>query len=394
MNIKSYVQKDVLAPFAAIYGVGFSLLLILPFMFSAVLRHFGITVADAGLLISVELGAMCLSSMLVAPVIDLFSKRLIILFGTALAISGNLLVMYVDSINLVYILFFLSGTGYGLALASGNASVASTSNNSDEIYNKVILLGTILMIVLLNLFPRLISMWGFTGAMTGLIVLHVIMVPAIWQISPSRKTKEKEYLANNTKKTILLKPISFAIVLMTFFYFARDTMVWVFAENIGSTRLNMTGENIGLLFSIHGAMSLFGPLLLLWLMSKYDKGFLLISGIAVTGIITIWISHTDSVVSYSFLAIIWSSAHFFTYSCIMGFATRADKKGRIAAATGAAVMGGNAVAPALAGYAMDLGGNNLFSIYVLAAFIATLICGAITIFFSNISNRRALSLPE
>ncbi|MCR8923217.1 MFS transporter [Dasania sp. GY-MA-18] len=369
--IESYLSKEVLGPFAAMYGVGFAPLLILPFLFSAIVKHFSISESEAGLLITVELAAMCLGSLVLAPVIDKFSKRLLAIWAVVIVAIGNLAVVFTDSLSAGYVCLAVAGFGYGVALAAGNASVAAMKGNADEVFNKVVFLGTVLMVLLLNIFPRLIVAWSLPGALLGLVALHLLMLPAIARLSPA-KSEAKHDHSNKGQFKVLLQPLALVIIVMMFCYFVRDTMLWVFAESIGSNRLGMAVTDIGFLFSIHGAMSLLGPLLMLWLMHKFGKALLLIAGIIVSGAISIVVSQTHSVFVYSFLVIIWSTAHFFTYSCIMCFAAAADEKGRVAAAAGAAVMGGTAVAPAIAGYAMDSGGLPQFTLAVIIAVLLTI----------------------
>lgn len=377
-----YLNREVIGPFAAIYGVGFAPLLILPFLFTAIISYFSISEAEAGMLVSVELGAMCLGSLLIAPVIDRFPKKYLALLGTAFAVVGNLLFISSDSLSTSYGYLVIAGLGYGLALAAGNASVAALGERSAEVFNRVVLLGTLLMIVLLNVFPRLIVEWSLPGALFGLIALHCFLIPALLSIPASTLTKTVDE-KNESQCKVLFKPLSIAIILMVFFYFVRDTMLWVFAENIATNRLGIEPENVGLLFSIHGATSLLGPLLLIWMMHRYGKDKLLLLGIIVTGVISLVVSQTQSVLVYSLMVIIWSTAHFFTYSCIMGIAAAADSKGVVAAVTGSAVMGGTAVAPAIAGYAMDSGGLTLFTTGVIIAILATLTFSALSIYFKN-----------
>lgn len=382
-----YLNREVLGPFAAIYGVGFAPLLILPFLFTAIIGYFSISEAQAGVLVSVELGSMCLGSLLIAFIVDRFPKKYIAVFGTVLAVIGNLLFMSSTSLMTSYAYLVIAGLGYGIALAAGNSSVAALGGRSAEVFNKVVLLGTFMMIFLLNVFPRIIVSWSLPGALIGLAVLHCLLIPLLLAIPTSIPTKTTQTYKDSKYKT-LFKPLSMAIILMVFFYFIRDTMVWVFAENIANTRLGIEPENVGLLFSIHGATSLLGPLLLIWLMRRFSQDKLLLLGVIITGIISIVVSQTQSVLVFSSMVIIWSTAHFFTYSCIMGFAAAADSKGVIAAVAGAAVMGGTAVAPAIAGYAMDSGGSSLFTIGVVSVILATFAFSCLSVYFKSKSKVR------
>ncbi|MFC6205819.1 MFS transporter [Psychrobacter urativorans] len=374
-----YLNREVLGPFAAIYGVGFAPLLILPFLFTAIISYFSISEAQAGVLVSTELGAMCLGSLLIATVVDRFPKKYVAVFGTALAVIGNLLFMSSTTLMTSYAYLVIAGLGYGIALAAGNAAVAALGARSSDIFNKVVLLGTFMMILLLNIFPRIIVAWSLPGALIGLAVLHCLLIPLLLAI-PTSTHAEAAQSSHDSKYAILFKPLSIAIILMMFCYFVRDTMVWVFAENIANTRLGIAPENIGFLFSIHGATSLLGPLLLIWMMRRISQQKLLLMGIIVTGIISMVVSQTQSVFWFSSMVILWSTAHFFTYSCVMGFAAAADPKGVVAAVAGAAVMGGTAVAPAIAGYAMDSGGLTAFTVGVATAVLATFIFSCLSIY--------------
>ena len=377
-----YLNREVLGPFAAIYGVGLAPLLILPFLFTAIINYFSISETEAGVLVSVELGAMCLGSLLIAPVIDRLPKKYLALFGTMLAIVGNLLFMTSDAMSTSYIYLVIAGLGYGLTLAAGNASVAALGLRSAEVFNRVVLLGTLMMILLLNVFPRLIAQWALPGALIGLVVVHCLLIPVLLSIPSSVFTKDTDDTHESQYK-ILFKPLSITVILMVFFYFVRDTMLWVFAENIATNRLGIEPENVGFLFGVHGATSLLGPLLLIWMMRKYGKDKLLLLGIVVTGIISLVVSQTQSVLVYSSMVVIWSTAHFFTYSCLMGIASAADSKGKVVAVAGSAVMGGTAVAPAIAGYVMESGGLSLFTIAVVIVILATLVSAILSVYFKN-----------
>lgn len=390
---KLYLNREVLGPFAAIYGVGLAPLLILPFLFTAIINYFSVSEAAAGVLISVELGAMCLGSLLIAPVIDRFPKKYLALLGATLAVVGNLLFMSSNGLSSAYVYLVIAGLGYGLTLAAGNASVAALGIRSAEVFNRVVLLGTLMMIFLLNVFPRLIAEWSLPGALIGLALLHCLLIPALLSIPSSMLIKSADEKHESQYK-ILFKPLSVAVILMVFFYFVRDTMLWVFAENIAANRLGIEPENVGLLFSIHGATSLLGPLLLIWLMRRYSKDTLLLLGIVITGTISIVVSQTQSVLVYSSMVVIWSTAHFFTYSCLMGIASAADPKGKVVAVAGSAVMGGTAVAPAIAGYAMESGGLSLFTIGVVTVILATLICSVLSIYFKNRAERTNETLGQ
>lgn len=357
---KRLMSKNILLPFAAIYGVGLAPLLVLPYLFSAYITSFAISESAAGLLITYNLTAMCLSAFAIAPVVHRLPRRAMILLGTALAVLGNIgVIMANDSVSVIVPLL-LSGIGYGAVLALGNAVVASYED-PEKTFDRVVLLGTILFIALLILTPQFASRFSLDGVMLVLIVLHLLCLPWL-MATPEKKRLVGEEAAVAISKTgkrsylFLLTPLSLAVLAMVLFYFIRDTMIWMYAERIGVHRLGFEPSRLGLIFGVHGATSLLGPLLLIWLGKRLERSTLLILGILASGGATIAVSQADSQWLYSGLVIIWSTLHFFTYSCLMGIASVADNKGRIVAAAGGAVMAANGIAPMIAGYSVEWGG--------------------------------------
>ncbi|WP_445402406.1 MFS transporter [Zobellella sp. An-6] len=390
----NYLDKKILAPFSAIYGVGLAPLLILPFIFTSVMSEFGVGESKAGSLITYYITTMCLSSLALAPIIGRAPRRTLALAGTLIAIAGSIAVMLADGYGQGVASFVFAGIGSGIALSCGNAVVAGYRDPDDSI-NKIVLLGTILMVLLLSLVPSAISYWSLAGAMGVLVVVHALLIPLILML-PQHPEQHMQQEAEGNRCSVLFKPVSLAILAMVCFYFVRDTMVWVFAEHIGTTRIGMAPESLGFLFGIHGATSLLGPIILLWAGKYLSRGTLLVLGIVTTGVITYSVTQTESYPAYTIIVVLWSTAHFFTYSCMMALASVADTKGRIAAAAGSAVMAGTAVAPTLAGYAFDLGGYPTLGYFVTAAVALTLISSLYAIYATRAAkpSRLEATIPQ
>ena len=362
--------------FSAVYGVGLAPLLVLPFVFSAMIDGLKISNAQAGTLITYELCAMCIGSLAVAPLIDRLSRRSVAGFGALLAILGNIVLVFVSEYNLILASLLTAGVGYGLALAAGNATVAA-SDQPERDYNHVVLLGTLLMVALLLLFPWIMSVWLHQGVFGGLAVVHLLMLLGIFKLPNDVPIEAKENTGSGSN--VLFSLASIAVIGMVFFYFARDTMVWVYAERIGSVRLGLSSDTVSLLFGGHGALSLLGPIIVLVIAQRFGKLVPLMAGIVLTGLITITVNYTQNIPVYSAMVLIWSIGHFFTYSCMMGLASSIDESGRVVAAAGGAVLAGNAVAPAFAGYMVDLGGYSYLGIGLIVAVGFTAFCAWLAI---------------
>ncbi|MCT7654319.1 MFS transporter [Oceanimonas sp. NS1] len=180
------MDKSILAPFAAIYGVGLAPLLILPFIFTSVISEFGVGESAAGSLITYYIATMCIASLAVAPIIGRAPRRTLALVATLIAIIGSVAVMFVDSYAQGVAAFVFAGIGSGIALSCGNAVVAGYKNPDDSIH-KIVLIGTILMVVLLNLVPSAIGHWSLAGAMGVLALVHLLLLPLYSDAAPASR---------------------------------------------------------------------------------------------------------------------------------------------------------------------------------------------------------------
>jgi len=374
-KLKIDAQQTVPA-FAAIYGVGLAPLLILPFLFSVLISGFGLSEVDAGATITYALIAMCVGSLGVAPLVHRLSHRLLAVAGCVLSIIGNALICLSVDANYLTPLLLLSGGSAGVALAAGNAAVAATTE-PEKNYNHVVLFGTVLFILLLFLVPRAMGFWSYQGVFGVLAILSLLMAPILFGLP--KENVESAVSTDSHTKVSLYSLVSIFVLGLVFLYFVRDTMIWVYAEHIGGTRFNLSSERVAWLFTIHGLLSLLGPLALLWVASRVNAGALLLTGIALTGAITIAISQTTSVEVYSAMVIVWAMVHFFTYSCFMGLASRVDASGRVVAAAGGGVLAGNAVAPALASSIVDQGGYPMLGWALLILVLLTAACAILAL---------------
>ncbi|MBH8580216.1 MFS transporter [Bisbaumannia pacifica] len=357
---ETLTSKNILMPFAAIYGIGLAPLLVLPYLFSAYITSFSISESAAGLLVTYNLTAMCLAAFAVAPVVHRLPRRPLVLLGTALAVLGSIGVVMVNDSASVILPLLLSGIGYGVVLAVGNAVVAGYED-PEKTFDRVVLLGTVLFIALLVLTPQFASRFALDGVMLVLIALHLLCLPWLMATPEQRDlvgegASVRPPQVGKRSYLFLLTPLSLAVLAMVLFYFIRDTMIWMYAERIGVHRLGFEPGALGFIFGVHGATSLLGPLLLIWAGKRFGRSALLMFGILASGGVTLAVSQTDSQWLYGGLVIAWSTLHFFTYSCLMGVASVADKQGRVVAAAGGAVMAANGIAPVVAGYSVEWGG--------------------------------------
>ncbi len=161
---------------------------VLAISFSApgIVAQWGISRAELGVVLAMELIGMAFGSMILGPVADRNGRRPIILWCLVLMTSGMFLAALVDSVNQLLLLRFATGVGIGGMLATINAMVAEYSNRRRRNFAVammatgypigVIVGGSIASVLLAHYDWRAVFVLG--GCMTAL------MIPVVWYVMP------------------------------------------------------------------------------------------------------------------------------------------------------------------------------------------------------------------
>ena len=164
---------------------GFDVLAI-SFAAPGILAEWGISNAELGVVLTMELVGMAVGSVLLGSIADSLGRRPIILGCLAIMIAGMLLASTVSSIPAMLIVRFITGIGIGGMLATTNAMVAEYSNARQRNFNialmvagypvGIILAGPIASALLAYHDWRSVFLLG--AGMTALLL------PLVWALMP------------------------------------------------------------------------------------------------------------------------------------------------------------------------------------------------------------------
>ena len=90
---------------AGAYAVPYTMALII----GALIRHFKVNEARAGMLMSIELLLIGIAALLSAPLLARLPRRAFALCSALLLLVGNILATYTDNYNMLYIARIISG---------------------------------------------------------------------------------------------------------------------------------------------------------------------------------------------------------------------------------------------------------------------------------------------
>lgn len=356
------------------YGVGLLGLWALPFLISAIIHDLDLNEAHAGILMSAEFIFTMLASLLVAPFMGRAPRRTLAIAGTVLAIVANLISASMTDLYALAAVRCIAGIGAGLALACGNACVAS-AKQPDRIAGHMNVLSVLLMIVVMLGYAKVMAAYGLPGlyyAMAGTMAVMLLAIPFMPQHAPKELIEPRLHSLKPAGNVLLSLP-AICMMLAMFVFQARDTMGWAFVERIG-TMVGYSGDEVGILLSFQSFVGLIGPLLAALIGKRFGLSTPVILAILLTGGTSLsYVLGEHSKMLYTVGVMTICITYFYALSYLTALAAALDREGRVVAAASSFLSLGLAVGPAISGGLISLGGLTLAAWGIAVTVLLTLL---------------------
>lgn len=360
------------AAFSSAYAIGLLAMLVLPFMIGATMNGLKLDESKAGMLGTAEFVGVMVGSLAIAPFMGKIPRRTVALIGACLAIVGNVIAMFLSSFESLLILRPIVGLGCGLALAVGNATVAS-AENPEKLSGQMSMLFVALMVAAMELFAYVSEHWGYVGVYGALAVCMVAVVGFLFKLPQHADAEPHTSMEHPHAHRGLFSKASIFMLVAMFAFALRDTMMWAFAERIGLAA-GYKAAALGSLFSIQAVIGIVGPLVASVIGSRSGLKAPVLLGIVMTGIVTFTILQSSTaMIPYTLGVLGISGTYFYALSYLTALAAELDTQGRVVAASGGFLVAGVAAGPAVSGYLIVHGGYALSSWVNVGIVLVTLI---------------------
>lgn len=338
----------------------------MPLLVGSTISGLKLNVANAGLMASLELGAVALTTLYVSKSLSEFSLRSLGLWGGVFAFIGNISCWLVLSLpapaptllslngqsvdgpaGLLALSRTIAGVGAGAALAAFSGAIAKVTE-PDRKYAKLLMTNVaVIGLAMTTLIPYLQRQYSYQGTFTALAILDLAAI-AFMRYLPVRTTplaEEQKPLENKMAGTLLIVSLSvFAI---------GEGAVWAFVERVGQT-IEFNHNNWGVaLSSVIGMASIFGVVAgagaaaLLGL--RWGRCAPLLLALLIFGVTAPLLSNCTSHVIYVLLIFGFIMSQYFLFPYYMGAAAELDGTGQWAAASTGMYLLGSTFGPAAAG---------------------------------------------
>ncbi len=358
-----------------------------PLYIGALMDGLGADESQAGLVCSLEIGAVAVSCVLFSGWLDKLPLRRLGIAGVCLAATGNLLSLSQDALVYLSVLRISCGIGSGMCLAACSA-IISRASDPDRVAGTVVGLNTVLMVMVIAAISFMKQRFMFDGV-TGiyLIVLVLAFFPLLMLPGTATGTEVHAPSKEQFDSRSVFRLGVFGVGLL-FIYCVVEGSIWSFSERSG-VNLGLTGTRIGLLLAAAQVAGLCGAAVSAAAGKRIRRDIPLVTSSIIMGISGYLVYNTGQTWVFELSILGFSFAFFLGFPYFIGGCAMLDGEGRWAArATGINLMGA-ATAPFLAGNIITASGYGELGLFII---ILALICAAGGLVFS--AGLRRHSNPE
>ena len=231
----------------------------LPFTTGVLIDELGMDPAAAGLLGSLELGAMALTVLTMAPRVARLSLGRVALTGAAITIVAQGFAAFATDFLQFALLRVVAGFGEGL-LASITGPLLATAATPERMSSMVAMVGALIYAVMLALVPVALTAAGRSGAFLALAGFVVLLVPWLARVprEPLGVRKDGEAPSRFPARAPVFCLLAGGVLIGI-----SEAGVWSLDQRFAS-RVGMSEQELGLVLGLAGILSLAGAGLVAW----------------------------------------------------------------------------------------------------------------------------------
>lgn len=302
----------------------------------------------AGLLTSLELLVVALTSFVLAPIIGRFPLRGLCLTGGALVVVGNAGTVGFSGMDGLAAMRLIAGIGGGVLLAGVNSFIASFKD-PDRGYAQSNAVTIVATMGVLTVATYLGGKFGHVVVFAVLALVCLLLMVALYPIpqrSPYVSVRAKGGVGGRRGYVLLLAMLIWG---------TGNGATWAFLLQIGAE----TGASPGLISASISSWALggfLGGIAVSWLSGRVDRMQVLTAIIVLNCVNGVLLTNTEQPAVYFVTSFMQIFCVYSVMPCMLGIGAELDQSGGAAAAVGAMFMLTGATGPLVGGLLVETGG--------------------------------------
>ena len=355
---------------------------VIPFQIGAWMDGLLYSAAQSGVLGTLEIAAMSLTAIIVAPVMPRWSRTNAAMTGAVVAIAAQVITAGFDQYILLASARLVVGIGCGLIFAAVVAAIA-TSQEPDRLMGFGQAVMNLSFMVVFLLIPYTLLWQAQRGLFLGLAALMLVSMP-LYRLLPEGAnlsgSTDPPAPPRNMGARVLIHFIATIILNLGL------GALWGFLERVG-VQIGLSAEIIGTVLSVSTLAMIAGSLLAGWLGVRIGRAVPMLVASLLCGVSALAVMTAEVLGMYASAIMLYGVAYLFLGPyIIVGMASALDPSGRLAPACGGVMFFSYSLGIAGGGYIADT-----FS-YAIIGWIALLGCAVSGILFY--ANAQALEVSQ
>ena len=336
-----------------------------PLLVGGLIAGLGLGVADAGMILSIELILMGVTAICLAARMSRIDARTACLVGAVILLSGHSLAAQAGGLTGIIIWRGTAGIGAGIVLAAVNATIAGAPN-PPRLYGLALLVPPLIGSVIAFLMSRAIAVSAHTGAYGVLALLTLAVLPVLIAFPDYRKDA-----MSVTAGPINNRGPGVALLFATFITGTGMMAYFAFLERLG-VRLDLPIERIGDIFTAVVISGALGAGIAGAIARRIGLRIPLIGGVLLHLAAILMVIHVEALPAYIAGALLESITLVFLLTFLLTVAAVLDPLGRWAAATGGAFSLSLGAGPYLGGLLIETAGFEAVSMLNIASAVVVI----------------------
>lgn len=363
-------------------SLGESGALLTPFIVGAIIYRYGLDDAYAGGLITLQLTAMALGSLLLSARIDKISPRTTALVAASADIIGYLIPCFFASIELLIVSRIITGAAEGVLWSVANTTAAKSPNTIGVFSRIMIVVGVFAIVLPLGIAELGASLPG-SAAFLALALFCLALLPCLFFLPHRLPAGESQALPVRGK--LPLRSLLALLALSTFIM--GQISLWIYVERIGAIA-GLRLEEVALAISFSYVIGLLGALASALLSGKLKRPPIFSLGLASASAVALLTAYAASALPFYLGVIGINVVYMFVMPYYKEFIAWIDSSGRTAAAAAAFFSLGTILGPMAASLIVGLG-----YAYSVLGWLATGFFGVSLLMIMSAHSRAAAASP-
>jgi predicted MFS family arabinose efflux permease len=322
-----------------------------PFVVSALMRGLSLSERDAGLILTIELLALGLAAIAIAPVLPRISARRVALVGAAVTVIAQSASIFSTSWTSLIALRAIAGVGEGALWAVSLSVVASRSGDPDRLYSFFQVAWALGSILLFAIGGEVTFAFAPQGTLTFIAAVSLALAPLLL-FMPDSKLKNTNVADEVEQASPLLGVMTLAAIGL---FLIAGAAVYAFSAPMGE-RAGLDIREVGYALALASFVGLTGAWAATKLNVRLGRAIPILLSCAGFSVVVLVLCFWRDFMGYLFALVASLMIYYFSTPYFFGLAAALDRTGRWAAAAGSIYLLGFAAGPLVAGTAIAAAG--------------------------------------